>query len=133
MAAATSATANFARRNQLGLTRVGVSLENDHHSGRELLERWGEYDVMSTGGGWVNEITARYFWGSMAGPAGVPTVILSTRLVTGPPLATYGLIDEEVLGRFSGLAAIEDIPAFLDSLDLDFGVEAIHLDQLVGG
>jgi len=38
-----------------------------------------------------------------------------------------------VLGRFSGLAAIEDIPAFLDSLDLDFGVEAIHLDQLVGG
>jgi len=108
-----AASSSFAEANAMSIVRLGVAIDQDLDSGLELLARWGDYDVLSVGGGWLNDLASKYLWGELAGPASVPQVIISRRFVSGPPDDVYGLAGEVVLARFVGL---EDLRTMADEI-----------------
>jgi hypothetical protein len=63
------------------LVTIGVSLDWQIDAGMELLNRFGTFDEVSIGRGWLNLAAIRYIWRDIPGAASVPQVVLLEREV----------------------------------------------------
>jgi hypothetical protein len=98
--------ARQAHASALGFVTVGIGIDSDPGAGLGMLDKLGGFDVVSSGGGWANDLGVRYLWRELPGERAVPQVLVTRRTILGPPSPLYGLNDEHVLHRVTGLAGI---------------------------
>ena len=60
-------------------TTIGVSLDWSIDHGIEMLARFGPFDEVTVGRGWLNTGALRYIWKDMPGIAAVPQIVVVER------------------------------------------------------
>ena len=70
-----------AQRKGARMRMIGVSVDPTVRDGLEVLRRFGDFDEMTLGGGWLNLASQQYLWGRFAGKAGVPQVLIFERRI----------------------------------------------------
>jgi hypothetical protein len=85
---------------RLRVRRIAVWM-SDKPEHPQILDKYGPFDELVSGGRWLNIGTIRYLWADVPGEPTLPQVIISRRLVTTLPAGmTVGR--EELLARFVG-------------------------------
>ena len=98
--------AEQARNAGTGFSALGIALDGDASSGWEHLRNAGLFDEVAAGMGWANSGADKYVFGSLAGPASTPQLLVVERLLsTGPGARRIGE-SERVLVRKAGSNAI---------------------------
>lgn len=96
-------------RNQV-LVVMGIAADPSATDGFEHLRKFGEFDQLSAGGGWANELALSYLFNSVAGPAATPTILVVERLLVVPDSADestdYYHLNKRELVRKSGVFEI---------------------------
>lgn len=87
------------------LVTLGVSLDWHLPDGAKLLERFGPFDAILVGRGWMNTGAVLYIWREFPGRAGIPQVLVFERSVKKGD--AIEVTDERMLYRFVGAARIE--------------------------
>lgn len=90
----------IARASGARLVTLGVSIDVDVEAGLRMLRRFGPFDEVAVGRGWLNLGAYRYIWNDFPGHAGVPQVLISERRAAGSPRVE--LSGERVLYRRAG-------------------------------
>lgn len=115
-------------RRGIVFTTLGVSMDFETDDGIRHLRRFGAFDEVAVGRGWLNSVARPYFTGSAAGPAATPQLLVLHRRMAPPLLEDGGLIIEttpdEILGRYVGVQEIlrwirNDIPVPLQAATID--------------
>lgn len=64
------------------LITLGVALDQSSDVGLKVLRRFGEFDQVMVGAGWLNEGAVRFIWRDVAGAPVLPQMLLIERTVT---------------------------------------------------
>ncbi|MCY3599679.1 MAG: hypothetical protein OXN85_06885, partial [Gemmatimonadetes bacterium] len=75
-------------------------------NGLEHLERFGPFDEVTAGRGWLNMGVLEYIYGDLPGVAATPQVIVVERTVKRD--GEWRIEDQRVLARRAGLDEIEE-------------------------
>lgn len=69
------------RADESGMTfvTIGVSLDWDLTEGVDFLKRFGPFDEIAIGRGWLNMAAVRYIWAEFPGAASVPQILVLER------------------------------------------------------
>lgn len=93
------------------LVTLGLSLDAVPSEGVAHLTHVGDFDQISVGAGWVNELALRMLWEGYGGPVSTPQLLVLQRNMVEErvPGVTrfYGVADEKLIARMIGLAEIE--------------------------
>lgn len=94
--------AGHARDSGMRFSALGIALDADASRGWAHLRKAGSFDEVAAGMGWANSGAEKYVFGTLAGPASTPQLLVVQRsLSTGPggrPMAD----SERVLVRKTG-------------------------------
>ena len=60
---------------------LGISLDTDTRIGQQLLARFGSFDELLLGRGWLNTGAIKYIWEDIRGLPAVPQIVVTTRSV----------------------------------------------------
>lgn len=85
---------------------VGVAVAHSVDDGLEHLRRTGEFDEVSAGDNWSNEMAVRLLFGGHTGPPATPQVIVLRRVTHGPVEGRV-VSEDRVLARKVGLIELE--------------------------
>ncbi len=91
----------FARANGKGFATVGVARDVIVDEGMKHLTKYGLFDEVVAGRGWLNIGFFKYVYGEMAGPAATPQVLIIERTVNRIAGQTW-ISNEQVVHRFVG-------------------------------
>ena len=92
--------------NGMQFSAVGIARDTDPYAGWEHLLGFGEFDEVMTGRNWGNIGVQKYIYGDMPGVAATPQILLVTRTID-TQWGHVSFVNEEVIGRHTGLTAIE--------------------------
>jgi len=96
--------------------RIGVAATGDARRGFEFLLGYGEWDEVSTGGGWMNSALATHLWGVGRQPV-TPQLLLSTRTVWRSPSGDLLFEDDGPGIALKGIEGVRDFsPRVWDAL-----------------
>lgn len=91
----------IARKAGSGFATVGVARDVVVDEGMKHLAKYGPFDEVVAGRGWLNVGFFKYVFGDMPGPAATPQVLIVERTVNRIAGQTW-ISDERVLRRFVG-------------------------------
>lgn len=89
----------------LGFATMGVAQDNTVELGIEHLRRFGRFDEMAVGRGWLNTSLLKYVYGELPGVAATPQVVVVARSLIEHG-GQWDVDGEQVLVRLSGLSEI---------------------------
>jgi hypothetical protein len=96
-----------ARVNREPFSTLGVSAGSSPAGGVRYLARFGQFDEISSGHGWLNDEAMHFVWQTLPGEALVPQIVVIERqLAVLQP--GYGFSNERVLVRVLGVPQIEN-------------------------
>lgn len=98
--------AGSSEERSVGFATSGVARDLVVRHGLEHLEKFGAFDEVTTGRGWLNMGVLEYIYGDMPGAAATPQVIVVERTVKRD--GEWGIEDQRVLARRAGLDEIEE-------------------------
>jgi hypothetical protein len=84
---------------------VGAGLSANTRRTREFMARFGPYDELVVGRGWLNSAAVYYMWRDIPGQARVPQLVILQRSIEVLPEGTR-VSPDSVLLRLSGVEAI---------------------------
>ena len=99
-----------ARARGAAFAAVGIARDRSVADGIEHLRRFGSFDEVITGRGWLNTGMLRYVWEDLPGRAATPQVLVVERRIvdrSSPAAAEAVVADERILVRKVGLREIE--------------------------
>jgi hypothetical protein len=86
---------------------MGVSAGRSAEAGLAYLKKFGHFDEVSSGHGWLNDSAMHFIWQDLPGAAMVPEVIVVERSLDSLDPG-YNFSDERVLVRALGTPQIEN-------------------------
>ena len=102
-----AALATYAMHKRMRFVRIGVSVDASADIGRDYLKRFGPFDTISVGGGWLNPLAISYIWRDQPATGTIPQIVVIQRQVkltqSGPLLAP-----DSLLGRLVGMNGMEE-------------------------
>jgi hypothetical protein len=87
-------------------TTVGIAVDLSTEAGLKHLSKFGQFDEIMTGRGWINEGVLKYVWQDHPGRAATPQVLIVRRTVRTE--AGVEVNEESILIRKIGLASVQD-------------------------
>ncbi|CAN5329386.1 hypothetical protein BH23GEM2_BH23GEM2_19320 [soil metagenome] len=84
---------------------VGGALSNNTRRAREFMARFGPYDELVVGRGWLNSTAVYYMWRDIPGGSRLPQIVILQRSVEVLPEGIR-ISPDSVLLRVSGVEAI---------------------------
>ena len=87
---------------------VGIAEDRSVKDGLSHLSKFGYFDEIMTGRGWLNEGIIKYVWKGSYGEPATPQLIVIDRLITeaSSEHLRYDMRDEEIIVRKVGVGAI---------------------------
>ncbi len=98
--------AENARNAGMRFSALGIALDVNASRGWAHLRKVGLFDEVGAGRGWANSGADKYVFGSLAGPASTPQLLVVQRSVSTAPGGHRKVESERVLVRRSGSNAI---------------------------
>jgi len=105
-----------AQASGLAFASIGVARDGVAADGMDYLQRFGSFDEVMSGRGWVNSGVQQYMFGAMPGPAITPQVVVVRRTLR----YQAGLVvvqSDSVLARMAGVGEIMEWSGRLSNLD----------------
>lgn len=93
-------------RGGLRFSTLGVAVDRNPDDGLRFIRRFGAFDEVAVGGGWLNSIAVAYMWREHAGTAGIPQVIVIRRRITYQE-SGIAVGQDSVIRRIVGASEIE--------------------------
>jgi hypothetical protein len=101
------AAAKQARTAGAGFRTIGIAKDPDARAGLEHLKKYGSFDEVSAGGGWLNLGTLKYIFSDLSGVGATPQVAVVLRTVQREG-GVVGVRDERILARKVGVNELSD-------------------------
>ena len=98
--------AGYARNAGMRFTALGIALDADASRGWSHLRKAGLFDEVAAGMGWANSGADKYVFGTLAGPASTPQLLVVQRSLSTGPGGRPKAESERVLVRKTGSNAI---------------------------
>lgn len=98
--------AGRARNSGMRFSALGIALDVDASRGWAHLRKAGLFDEVAAGMGWANSGAEKYVFGSLAGPASTPQLLVVQRSLSTGPGGRPKAESERVLVRKTGSNAI---------------------------
>lgn len=95
-----------ASRSHEAFSTLGISAGNSVELGVAYLKKFGAFDEVSIGHGWLNDATMHFVWRTLPGQAMVPQVVVVERDLTALQPG-YDFSNERVLVRALGVQQIQ--------------------------
>jgi hypothetical protein len=104
-----------ASRNQR-LVLLGVSTDESPEIGVKWLERYGSFDALSVGHGWLNPSAVQYVWRDSPGQPALPQLVIVNREIEvgevginiGPDSVVKRVLGAEEIKKWAAAAAVAD-------------------------
>ncbi len=98
--------AGHARDSGMRFSALGIALDVDASRGWAHLRKAGSFDEVAAGMGWANSGAEKYVFGTLAGPASTPQLLVVQRSLSAGPGGRPKAESERVLVRKTGSNAI---------------------------
>jgi hypothetical protein len=110
-----------AHRSGVGFRTIGIAKDPDARTGLGHLNKYGRFDEIAAGGGWLNTGALRYIFTDLPGVGATPQIAVVLRTVQRDGGAV-GVRDERILLRKVGLSELTEWSSRGGDLPGDFGV-----------
>lgn len=95
------ALADIAATEHMDFVKIGVSVDESPAVGGKYLNKFGPFDAVAVGLGWMNPLAIRYVWRDFPGDASIPQIV-AVRQVVRPVHAGATVSPDSILGRLIG-------------------------------
>lgn len=91
----------------MGFRTIGIAKDADARTGLDHLRKFGRFDEVAAGGGWLNTGALKYIFGDLPGVGATPQIAVILRTVEREGSA-LGVRDERVLTRKVGVTELTE-------------------------